>query len=154
MLVSNRCDTLSKLTKALVISISIHETISSVKIVLVPLRDGSRFEKLVSSLLILETSRLYSILRLETGIMLGVRWCEKQVSERIFELAHWCQACDPSAPIKKQHKWLGTTSDTCAAHRNVWDTIEFFCKSTRHGRFRDSSDLSGAAVAALTAAHN
>ena len=75
-----------------------------------------------------------------------------QVSERTLELAHWCLACDPGAPIKEQHKWVDTASDACAAHQNVWDAMEFFCKSTGHGRFRDSSTLS-AAVAALTTAH-
>jgi hypothetical protein len=76
---------------------------------------------------------------------------KKQVSERSLELAHWCPACDPGAPIKKQHKWVDIASDACAAHQNVWDAMEFFCKSTGHGRFRDSSALS-AAVAALAAA--
>ena len=75
-----------------------------------------------------------------------------QVSERTLELVHWCPACDPGSPIKKQHKWVDTASDTCAPHHNVWDTMELFCKSTGHGHFRDSSALS-AAVAALTTAH-
>ena len=76
---------------------------------------------------------------------------KKQVSERTLELAHWCPDCDPGAPSKKQYKWVDTASDACAAHQNVWDAMEFFCKSTGHGRFRDSSALS-AAVAALAAA--
>ena len=77
----------------------------------------------------------------------------KTVSERALDLAHWCPTCDPDTPNQKQHKWaeVGTASDACSAHQNVWDAMEFFCKSTGHGRFRDSSALS-AAVAALSAA--
>ena len=79
---------------------------------------------------------------------------KKQVSERTLELAHSCSAYmyDPGTPIEKQHKWVDvdTTNDACAAHRNMWDAMEFFCERTRHGRVRDSSALS-AAIAALAA---
>ena len=81
MLISSRRDTLSKLIKVLAISISIHKRISYQvsRFFLVPLKDDYRFENPVGSLLVLETSRRYSILRLETGVMLGVTWCGRVV---------------------------------------------------------------------------
>ena len=77
----------------------------------------------------------------------------KTASERALDLAHWCPTCDPGTPNQKQHRWVevGTEDDGCAAHQDVWGAMEFFCKSTGHGRFRDSSALN-AAVAALSAA--
>ena len=79
----------------------------------------------------------------------------KTVSGRALDLAHWCPTCDPGTPNQKQHRWVevGTEGDGCAAHQDVWGAMEFFCKSTGHDRFRDTSALSPA-VAALEAAQD